>query len=261
LRVNGQSTPVPGLSLVIPAWNEEQRLPRTLAQYLPALEACGHPFEVLVVVDGVENRTAEVATGLAGGHVRVIQFPTKLGKGGAIMAGVEASRYEYVGYLDADGPVPPADLLAMVDGLRNADGVVASRWIPGSRILRQQPRSRRLVGAVWAGLVRGVLFLPIHDTQCGAKVFRRSRVLPILRTVSVKNWAFDLSLIFHLCKDGQTIDEHPVTWSHDPDSRLVVTHAVPIMFLSLMGMLALSLFVAGGVPPPWVNRFALRFAA
>lgn len=251
----------PGISLVIPAWNEEARLPSTLARYIPSLEARGTPYEVIVVTEGREDRTAQVADAFAGRQVRILRFPERLGKGGAIMAGVQASQYDSVGYLDADGPVEPADLLSMVDRLASADCVVASRRVPGSRAVQRPPWNRRVAGAFWSAFVQSVLFLPVRDTQCGAKVFRRSVLLEALDSVAIKNWAFDVSLLYHLWRNQRTIREVPVTWSHDPHSHLVLAKEAPIMLLSLMGLWIMNLGPARRPTPAWVRWFAVRFAA
>jgi len=249
----------PGVSIIIPAWNEEERLARTLGRYIPALETRGRPFEVIVVTDGVKDKTVEVAEAFADRCVRTLRFPTKLGKGGAVLAGVQAARYEYVGYVDADGPVPPTDVFALVDSLAHSDCVVASRKIPGSRTLSHEPWFRRLAGGAWGSLVRSVLFLPIRDTQCGAKFFRRSALLPVLRAVAVTNWAFDVSLLYHLRNAGRTIQEQPVTWSHDSQSRMVLSTAVPVMFASLVGLRVMNLPWARHIPQSWITPFVRGF--
>jgi len=250
-----------GLSIIIPAWNEEERLGRTLDRYLPALEARGGTFEIIVVADGVEDRTGEVAASYSNRNVRVLHFPTQLGKGGAILEGIQASNYESVGYVDADGPILPDDVLALAEGLASFDCVVASRKLPGSRIANPEPRFRRFLGGVWGSLVRSVLFLPVHDTQCGAKFFRRSALQPVLKEVAVTNWAFDVSLIYHLARAGRTIHEHPVTWSHDEASHLVMSTAVPKMFLSLVGLRLMNISLSSYVPQSLVDWFAREFTA
>jgi dolichol-phosphate mannosyltransferase len=250
-----------GLSIVIPAWNEEERLGRTLDRYLPALEARGRPFEVIVVADGAEDRTGEVAESYADRHVRVLHFPTQLGKGGAILEGIQAARYERVGYVDADGPILPEDLLTLANALASFDCVIGSRKIAGSRIANPEPRFRRLLGGIWGLLVRSVLFLPVRDTQCGAKFFRRSTLLPIVREVAITNWAFDVSLLFHFARAHRTIHEHPVTWSHDDDSHLVMRSAVPKMFLSLLGLRLMNISISGYIPRSLVVRFTRQLSA
>ncbi|MCI4326917.1 MAG: glycosyltransferase [Thermoplasmata archaeon] len=258
--MNGAPASTPGLSIVIPAWNEEARLPPTLARYLTALESQRLPFEIIVVTEGAGDRTVEVADAFHARHVRLLRFPERLGKGGAIMAGVMASQYDWIGYVDADGPLEASELVAIAEGLGDADCVVASRRVPGSRAVRGQPWERRLAGGLWSALVRAILLMPLHDTQFGAKFFRRAVLLRALESVSVKNWAFDVSLLFQLFRSGRSIREVPATWSHDPDSRLVLTRVVPIMLLSLLGMRLMNLGTVRRPTPAWILQFALRFA-
>lgn len=244
---------------MIPAWNEEDRLERTLSRYLPALEGRGEPFEVIVVTDGSEDRTAEVARSYAARGVRVMEFPRKLGKGGAILEGMKTARNEFVGYLDADGPIPPSEIARLVDRLASSDCVVASRWVRGSVVLRREPWFNQVAGRIWNILVRSLLFLPIRDTQCGAKFLRRSVLVPTLRAVALTNRAFDVDLLYHVRKNGHRMAEVPVTWTHDPATRMPVGRAIPVMFLSLLGVRVMNLPGAGRVPHRWVQFFLERW--
>jgi dolichol-phosphate mannosyltransferase len=245
----------PGVSIVIPAWNEEDRLARTLERYLPALEARTEPFEVIVVADGNRDRTAEVAEGYARRNVRVLRFPTKLGKGGAIVEGLRRAKYEYVGYLDADGPISPEEMYRLVGHLSEVDCVVASRWTRGATGVGTEPVFNRVAGRAWNFLTRSLLFLPIRDTQCGAKFFRSSVVLPLLRTVTLTNRSFDVDFLYHIHTRGVPIREVGVQWKHDPDTRMPVGRAIPVMFLSLLGVRLMNSPVAKRVPPKLVRWF------
>ena len=249
----------PGLSIVIPAWNEEDRLAHTLARYLPALEARGEPFEVIVVSDGVLDRTAEVARSFESRGVRVLEFPEKLGKGGAILAGLRTARFDHVGYVDADGPIPPSQIYGMVEILKEVDCVVASRWMRGSVVLRSEPQFNRLAGRMWNLLVRALLQLPIKDTQCGAKFFKRSVVVPLLRTITLTNRAFDVVFLYHVRESGASVKEVPVTWSHDPNSRMPIGYAIPVMFVSLVGVCLMNTAAGKRVPPRMVRWFLNEF--
>ena len=250
---------MPGVSIIIPAWNEESRLPRTLDRYLPALESRGEPCESIGGADGGADRTADAARRYADRGVRVLEYPEKLGKGGAILAGLREARHEYVGYLDADGPVPPSEIYRLVDALAGADCVVASRWVRGSVVLRQEPRFNLLAGRVWNFLVRSLLFLPIRDTQCGVKFLRRSVLLPTIRAVALTNRAFDVDLLYHMRKSGRTVREVPVTWQHDPDTRMPIGRAIPVMFLSLVAVRVMNLPIGRRVPDGLVRRFLRKW--
>jgi glycosyltransferase involved in cell wall biosynthesis len=251
--------PPRGLSLVIPAWNEEDRLVATLDKHLPALEDRGIPFEVIVVVDGVVDRTAEVASSYAGRGVRVLGFPVKLGKGGAVLAGLREARYDLVGYLDADGPISPEDVYTLVGALDGVDCVVASRWIRGASGVRTEPLFNRLAGRAWNLLARSLLFLPLKDTQCGAKFFRSSVIKPLLRTVTLTNRAFDVDLLYHIRKAGRSVKEIPVRWTHDPDTRMPIGRAIPVMFASLLGVRVANSPIGRHVPRRLVQWFIHEF--
>ncbi len=248
-----------GVSIVIPAWNEEDRLARTLDRYLPALMARGEPFEVIVVVDGVTDRTAEIARTYADRNVRLLEVPTKLGKGGAILAGIWASRFEYVGYLDADGPISPKQMYGLVGYLKDVDFVVASRWTRGSMGVEAEPIFNRLAGRAWNVITRSLLFLPMRDTQCGAKFFKASVVRPLLRTVTLTNRAFDVDLLYHVRKGGKRVKEVPVRWTHDPDTRMPIGWAIPVMFVSILGVRLMNSPMAKRVPPKLVRWFLSEF--
>jgi dolichol-phosphate mannosyltransferase len=227
---------VSGVSIVIPAWNEEDRLARTLERYLPALEARAEPFELVVVADGVSDCTAEVAAKFADRHVRILHYPNRLGKGGAILAGFGQARYDKVGFVDADGSVPVSDVLRVADELASADCAVGSRRVDSSRVIVPQSLSRRLFSRGWNLLVRAILLLPIRDTQCGVKFVRQSAILPIVGRISVTNWAFDVALLYHLKCQGCEVREVPVTWEDFSGSKLQLESAIPKMLVSLLGI-------------------------
>lgn len=252
----------PGVSIVIPAWNEEDRLARTLDRYLPALESRDVPFEVIVVVDGVRDRTAEVASRYASRNVHTLLFPDKLGKGGAVLAGIKVSRYEFVGYLDADGPISPEEMYGLVDYLDgDVDCVVASRWVRGATGVRAEPLFNRIAGRIWNLLARSLLFLPLRDTQAGAKFFKGSVVRSLLKSVTLTNRAFDVDLLYHVRKQGRRVKEVPVKWIHDSATRMPIGRAIPVMFVSIVGLRLANSPVGKRVPPKLVAWFMSEFSS
>jgi len=248
-----------GLSIVIPAWNEEDRLARTLNRYLPALEARKVPFEVIVVADGVHDRTAEVAAEYVYRNVRVLRFPCKLGKGGAVLAGVRVSRYNHVGYLDADGPISPEEMYGLVDYLKDVDCVVASRWIRGASGREAEPLFNRIAGRGWNFLARTILFLPLRDTQAGAKFFKGPVARSLLRSVALTNRAFDVDFLYHVRKEGGQVKEVPVQWKHDAATRMPIGKAIPVMLISLVGVRVMNSPIGKRVPPKLVSWFLSEF--
>lgn len=248
-----------GVSIIIPAWNEEDRLARTLERYLPALEALHDPFEVIVITDGAIDRTADVAASFQGRGVRVLRFPDKLGKGGAVLAGLRASRFDYVGYLDADGPISPEEMYGLVAYLRDVDCVVASRWIRGASGAEGEPLFNRVAGRAWNFLTRSLLFLPLRDTQAGAKFFKGRVVRQLLRSVTLTNRAFDVDLLYHIRKQGNQLREVPVRWNHDRATRMPIGRAIPVMFVSLVAVRVMNSPFGRRVPKKLVRWFLDEF--
>lgn len=249
----------PGLSVVVPAWNEEARLPKTLERYLPYLEARGQPFEIIVVVDGSHDETANVARAYATRGVHVLEFPHKLGKGGAVLQGLRAAKYDVVGYLDADGPIVPAEIERLVGALDQADVAVGSRWAPDSVVTESQPPFRILAGRAFNVLSRVLLGLKLKDTQCGAKFMRRSMVQSVLHQVTLSNWAFDVDLLYHMRKAGANLTEVGVTWRHDTGSKLPVMKIIPVMFFSVIGVRLMNLPISDRVPRKMIDWFVANY--
>lgn len=184
----------PALTLVLPCYNEAERLPRTLATYLESLPPAPGAVEVLVVDDGSADGTAEVAGAVAArdGRLRVIRSASHHGKGFAVRTGMLAARGDLVVFTDADGSYGPADVERIVAAL--ADAPVAI----GSRDLRRQATSpaRQLASTLFNRAIRGVLELPFGDTQCGLKGFRRHAAQELFRRATVDGFAFDAEVLY-----------------------------------------------------------------
>lgn len=254
-HLNYAKMPEAGVSIVIPAYNEEVRIRSTLEQYLPALERLNTPFEILVVCDGMEDKTADVAREYFHRNVKVLQFGVKLGKGGAVFAGFRRAQYDYVGFVDADGPITPSDLTRLLTILDSSDCVIASRWMKGSVVSHQEPPLKRLFSKVWIFLARAMLLLPLQDMQCGAKLMRRDVMDMALREVALTNWAFDVSLLYHINQNDYRITEVPVTWSHDPRSRMRLGKDIPVMLFSLIGVRLVNLPIFSKIFPKLAEAF------
>jgi len=225
------------LSIIIPAYNEEDRLGRMLDQYLPFFQArYAGCHEVLVVVNGSSDRTENVAREFANVHasVGVIVEPRRVGKGGALMLGFARAQGRLVGFVDADGATPPEAFQELVDHIGAADAIIASRWMPGSRISVHQPLKRRLASRMFNALVRVMFGLRISDTQCGAKLLTRAAVQAILPHIGITQWAFDVDLLFQLRRAGFAITEIPTTWRDISGSRLRVGRASLDMFVAMV---------------------------
>ncbi len=247
------------LSLIIPAYNEEQRLRPALAEYLGFfLPRYVNEIEFLIVVNGSTDHTEQVARDIANDdpRIRVIVEPKRVGKGGAVRLGFEAARGDLIGFVDADGSTPPAAFQDLVDKIGDAGAIIASRWHRDSKIT-PQPLSRRIASRLFNWWVRLLFHLPITDTQCGAKVFTAPAVRAALPHLGTTQWAFDVDLLFQLRRAGYQIKEIATVWHDKAGSRLHVMTASLEMFAALIRLRLLYSPFKWVVP--LVNRTIGRF--
>jgi dolichyl-phosphate beta-glucosyltransferase len=207
------------LSVVIPAFNEERRLPGTLAKILPFLRARGESFEVVVVDDGSTDRTAAVARD-AGPEVRVLENPGNRGKGYSVRNGMLNARGAWRLMTDADLSTPIEDLDALKRALDGAEIAIASRAVEGANVEKHQSMMRDSSGRCFNLIVR-VLHLPgIHDTQCGFKLFSAAAAEAAFREARLDGFAFDVEALVLARRAGFTIREVAVTWRNDEQTRV-----------------------------------------
>jgi glycosyltransferase involved in cell wall biosynthesis len=218
-------------SLVIPAYNEELRIIPVLQHILMAAPV----FEIIIVCDGPDN-TGNLVREIAADHPEIvlIERPERLGKGDAICEGFRLARGEIVGFMDCDESIDITEMINMVQALGPHDGVIASRRMDRSKIVKNQPFQRRLVSSLFNILfVRFLFRLPYSDTQCGAKIFRKNVILPVIPEIRSTGFEMDLELLWRLQRDGCDIIEYPVTWKHAEGSKFRLRYSLE-MFWNLM---------------------------
>jgi dolichyl-phosphate beta-glucosyltransferase len=214
------------LTVVIPAFNEEKRLPGTLAAMLPFLRGRGEPFEIVVVDDGSTDLTAEVARG-AGEEVRVLQNPGNRGKGYSVRNGMLNARGAWRLMSDADLSTPIEELDTLKGALRgDAQIAIASRSIPGARLEKRQPIMREMSGRFFNVIVRFMLLPGIKDTQCGFKLFSKDAAEAAFRNARLDGFAFDVEALVLARRAGFEIREVPVIWRNDEQSRVSLGRGV-----------------------------------
>lgn len=240
-----------GLTVIVPAYNEEERLEGTvrshhaylLAQQAPAGEGVENPqspwgkAELLVVVNGSTDATGEIAKRLEEELplLRVWETPEALGKGGAVYQGFRLARGEIVAFCDADNSTTPEELRIVIDAvLGGRDAAIGSRWCAGSRQVIRQPLGRRIASRIFNLIVRLMFGLPFADTQCGAKAFRRKILEPLLELPMTSGWAFDVELLWRLRNAGADILEVPIAWIDGSGSRLRMHTDGPQMLAELL---------------------------
>lgn len=224
------------LSIIIPAYNEEQRLPPTLKAYLDYYEPrLGADFEIVVVVNGSRDGTERIARDVAEAHpvVRVIVEPRAVGKGGAIILGFQAAGGNLIGFVDADGATQPPAFDDLVQHIGDAGAIIASRWFKESRVYPPQPLKRRVASRIFNFFVRWFFKVKIRDTQCGAKILTRDAVQAVLPQIGITRWAFDVDLLFKLRRARFKIVEHPTVWHDIGGSQLKIGRASTEMFIAI----------------------------
>jgi len=211
------------LSLIIPAHNEEARLPGTLQQVLDFLSAQPYQSEVLVVENASHDRTLQVAQEFAQRYprLRVLQCPQR-GKGFAVRQGMLAARGEYRFMCDADLAMPASEISRFLPPtLTGVDIAIASREAPGA-IRSHEPLYRHLIGRAYNFLTRLWLLPGLQDTQCGYKCFRGTVVDELFSRQTLGGWSFDVEILFIARRRGLRIVEVPISWAYIPGSKVSV---------------------------------------
>jgi dolichyl-phosphate beta-glucosyltransferase len=208
------------LSVVIPAFNEAPRLPRTLATILPFLRGRGESFEIVVVDDGSEDQTSTVAR-QAGPEVRVLQNPGNRGKGYSVRNGMLNARGQWRLMSDADLSTPIEELNTLEAALKDGEQIaIASRAISGANLEKRQSFMRESSGRFFNLLVRSLHLPGIKDTQCGFKLFSAAAAEAAFRDSKLDGFAFDVEVLVLARRAGFKIREVPVTWRNDEQSRV-----------------------------------------
>lgn len=231
---------LPELSIIIPAFNEERRLPRGLAKirdYLTTRNLVGGQVEIIVVDDGSSDRTAAIAEDSSRElpALRLVLNRENRGKGYSVRRGVLEARGRIALFTDADlsAPIEEADkLLAAIEA--GNDVAIGSRAIDRSLIFVRQARLRELAGMIFNGFVRLFTGLSFQDTQCGFKAFVRERSLIVFEQQRIEGFGFDPEILFLAKRHGLRAVEIPVRWAHDPATKVHVVRDSLLMFLDLV---------------------------
>jgi glycosyltransferase involved in cell wall biosynthesis len=221
--VTEDSESQPFLSVVVPAYNEAHRIPATLDQIINYLAIFNKPYEVLVVNDGSSDDTAAVVSRFRGPdtRIRLLENPGNCGKGAAVRNGVLNARGEIVLFTDADlsSPIEEADRL-LTPLSEGWDVVIGSRALRRDWIGVHQSALREFNGKVFNFFIRLFAGLPIHDTQCGFKAFRREAARAIFPLQQIHGFGFDVEILYIARKLGFRILETPVHWNHAEGSKV-----------------------------------------
>ena len=225
----------PFLSIIIPAHNEENRLPGTLEQVFDFLKKQSFSSEVIVVENGSSDRTYQITQAFAkqNNDLRVIRNDQR-GKGLATRRGVSEATGDYLFFCDADLSMPIEEISKFLPPqLPHVDIAIASREAPGA-VRYHEPYYRHLTGRVFNTLIRLLVLPGLQDTQCGFKCIRAEVARDIFPYQTLTGWAFDVELLYIARRHGYQLVEIPIHWYFNADSKISVFRDSLRMFLDLL---------------------------
>lgn len=225
----------PELSIIIPAFNEEFRLPVTLAQISAYIRISRRDTEVIVVDDGSTDRTSDIAESFRDeiARLRVISNGENRGKGYSVRHGMLEARGRFVLFTDADLSAPIDEADKLLDALQDRDVAIGSRAVDRSLISVHQSVFREYAGMIFNLVVRAILRLPFVDTQCGFKAFRRDPSRIIFRQQRIERFGFDPELLYLARHHGLSAVEIPVRWAHSPATKVSMLRDSIQMFVDV----------------------------
>ncbi|HMQ04104.1 MAG TPA: glycosyltransferase family 2 protein [Pyrinomonadaceae bacterium] len=229
----------PELSIVVPAFDEEERLGSSVRGILQFLEANDVSAELIVVDDGSRDQTSESARESAaefpGISTSVIRYDVNRGKGFAVKTGLLAAKGEIALFSDADLSTPIDEMYKLLEPIKdgNFDLTFGSRALDRSLIGTHQPWRREQGGKVMNLIIRMMSGLPFFDTQCGFKAFRLSKFRPLLDLMTINRFGFDVEFLFVADHHGLRLKEIPVRWNNVEGSKVSVIRDTRRMFAEL----------------------------
>jgi glycosyltransferase involved in cell wall biosynthesis len=225
----------PELTIVIPSYNEELRLPATLGKIAAYIRERRPNTEVIVVDDGSADRTAAVAESWRDriSQLRVVSNGVNRGKGFSVHHGSMEARGEIVLFTDADLSSPIEEGEKLLAALASHDVAIGSRAVDRSLIEVHESLFREFAGIIFNRIVRVILRLPFVDTQCGFKAFRRERCQIIFEQQTIERFGFDPELLYLARHHGLSIAEVPVRWAHSPATKVNMLRDSVQMFLDV----------------------------
>jgi len=228
-------TASPELSLIIPSFNEESRLPTTLEKIANYIRTKRPNTEVIVVDDGSTDRTAALAESWRNRipQLRVVANGSNRGKGFSVRHGSLEATGEMILFTDADLSSPIEEGEKLFAALKDHDVAIGSRAVDRTLIEVHESPLREFAGIIFNKIVRIILRLPFVDTQCGFKAFRRERCRIIFEQQTIERFGFDPELLYLARHHGLSTIEVPVRWAHSPATKVSMIRDSLQMFVDV----------------------------
>lgn len=224
------------ISIVIPAFNEAERIPKTIRAIRDFTAGRPERFELIVADDGSTDDTAAVVEREAQGlSCRVLRSPVNKGKGEAVRRGVLAAQGDFILFCDADLSTPIEELDKMLAALNSgADVAFGSRALPQSDVQVHQNILRETMGKTFNLFARLLTFRGVHDSQCGFKCFRKEAGHALFSAAKIDGFCFDAEIAYLAQKKGYGLAEVPIVWKNSPQSKVHIVADPLRMFADLL---------------------------
>jgi dolichyl-phosphate beta-glucosyltransferase len=225
----------PELSIIIPAYNEELRLPATLSSIAAYMRSSKRNIEVIVVDDGSRDKTVAVAEQFLNEipSLRVVSNGENRGKGYSVRHGMQEARGDIVLFTDADLSAPIEEVEKLLPAMKTNDVAIGSRAMDRSQITVHESPFREFAGIIFNKIVRLILWLPFVDTQCGFKAFRREPCKIIFEQQTIERFGFDPELLYLARHHGLRSVEISVRWGHSPATKVSMMRDSMMMFVDV----------------------------
>ena len=225
------------ISIVVPCYNEQDRLPESIERIVDYMASRGTSYELVLSDDGSTDATRRVMDDAAAKHhaVRIVALPRNRGKGRALAEGVKAATGTRVLVCDADLSTPIEELAKLEKAIDAGAGVaIASRSIEGSRVEISQPIYRVLMGKVFNLIVQATLLPGLWDTQCGFKLFKADLAQDVFGALTTDGFAYDPEVLYLVRKRGERIAEVPVVWRNSAPTKVAAFRSSLDMFMNVL---------------------------
>lgn len=216
------------LSIVIPVFNEEKRLPANLDKVIYYLKRKKIIWEIILVDDGSNDKTWKILQSyqLKYKNIRLKRHAVNLGKGAAVRSGMLKSSGHLVLMTDCDLSTPIEELDLLTEHIGQHDIVIGSRRLKEKKLGRMPARYRTFLGDIYYEMLRLLLLPSVKDTNCGFKLFSKKIIKPVFKRQLINRWGYDAEVLFIAHKLGFSIKELPVRWTHYAGSKVKLTDAV-----------------------------------
>ena len=230
------------ISIIIPAYNEEKRIGRTLKLYSEYFNNLRNKkklnYDLFIVINNTKDKTEEIVKKWQKKNksISYVNLP-KGGKGYAVKEGFKHALKEendFIGFADADLSTAPNEFFKLYDNIGDKEAIIASRWLSDSRVNSPQPILRRVASRVFNFFVRTIFLLKFRDTQCGAKLFKRKSLAKIVNNLTMTQWAFDVNLLYLFKINKLAVREFPTEWEDKELSHIDVIRASLKMFSGIL---------------------------